>query len=181
MAACDQSTPEEVWYPIPGFPGYEFSSDWRVRSFYGRGSRKIHEDKWTIKSPRNMPSGYPCYQLSRDGKNHIVYLHHIVAMLAYGPTPDGLELLHWDDDKDNNFASNLQFGTKSDNANDAFRNGKRQRGSQRIQSKNSDEDIRAIRLLAADGVRQDEIAGRFGISQALVSGIVSRKRWGHVA
>ena len=45
-------------------------------------------------------------------------------MLAFrGETPEGLEIRHLNDDKDDNRLENLAFGTSSDNMHDRVRNG----------------------------------------------------------
>lgn len=180
---------DEIWYPIPGFPDYEFSSDQRVRSSYVRGARrKTSETQKSILKPINL-HGYAGYPLMRDGVRHRVYVHKIVAALAYGDTPDGLLVLHSDDDKHNNFPSNLTFGTSSDNRRDAIRNGKWKRsptftwklGTDHRNSKLNDDSVRRIREMAASGQSQSSIAKKFGVSQTAVSHIVLGKTWKHVA
>lgn len=55
------------------------------------------------------------------------------------------------------------------------------RGEQQPQSKLTESDVREIRSRwAKGGVKQADIARRFGISQAKVSQIVLRKSWAHV-
>ena len=49
----------------------------------------------------------------RDGKPE--YEHRLVCEQVHGPAPDGMEVLHLDDDKTNNSPSNLRWGTRSEN------------------------------------------------------------------
>lgn len=46
-----------------------------------------------------------------------------MAEAFLGPRPDGLVVRHLDDDRTNNRASNLAYGTASDNQRDSVRNG----------------------------------------------------------
>lgn len=183
MTVCCEVS-DEVWYPIPGYPGYEFSSDQRVRSFRRQGGGGgINPDQWKIMTPRVDQDGYARYGLRRNGKRTGVFLHQIVAWLAYGETPDGLMTLHGDDDKTNNHASNLTFGTAADNRRDAFRNGKvdTPRGEKRGHAKLNGDVVRKIRSLYASGEYQKDIAKRFNVCQAVISGIVTGRRWNHVS
>lgn len=57
-----------------------------------------------------------------------VYIHHLVAETWHGPRPDGLLLLHADDDPDNPHAENLRWGTPAENAADRRRNQRKETG-----------------------------------------------------
>lgn len=179
MATFDPTTPDEVWYPLPGFPGYEISSDWRYRSFRSFGKGKITE-RWRLLKPTRLTNGYLVLNLVRDGRSRRVYLHHIMAELAYGPRPDGLQVLHTDDDQFNNFPSNLSYGTPRQNVIDSFRNGKSPRGAARPNAKLDNNKIRSIRRLVEAGVSHVEVARQFGVCRALISMIASGQRWSHV-
>jgi len=50
------------------------------------------------------------------------YVHHIVAEAWHGPRPEGLLVLHHDDDPLNPRAENLRWGSPKENAADARRN-----------------------------------------------------------
>ena len=41
-----------------------------------------------------------------------------------GPCPEGKEILHWDDDKQNCALLNMRYGTRFENAQDRKRNGR---------------------------------------------------------
>lgn len=54
-----------------------------------------------------------------------VPLSHLVAFMAYGRWPAPGEIVrHLDDDRLNNYAGNIAFGTQRDNVRDSIRNGK---------------------------------------------------------
>jgi hypothetical protein len=187
MTVYDPTTPDEIWYPIPGLPGYEFSSDLRVRSFHvlGRapdGSYGGISEKWRLISVYRMTNGYFAFSIRTNGKRGLVYIHRVVAALAYREPIEAAFVLHWDDDKSCNYPSNLRYGDQASNIRDALRNGGIRTGAGHHLAKLDDDAVRAIRAMAAEGscsIR--EIGRRFGVSHSLVSNILARKRWAHVS
>lgn len=55
------------------------------------------------------------------------------------------------------------------------------RGTDNGRSKLSEDDIRSIRRQYAEGARQVDLAAQFRVAQTLISRIVLRKQWAHVA
>ena len=121
----------ERWRPITGYEGqYSVSDHGRVRSedrliidTLGRSRR------WTggiLKSTcpqiRGVGRRYPDVALPVDGKQVKVRIHTLVAQEFIGPRPDGMEILHADDNVNNNHVSNLRYGTHADNGGDITRN-----------------------------------------------------------
>lgn len=47
-------------------------------------------------------------------------------------------------------------------------------------AKLTEDDVRRIRMLAKNGVRQRALAFQFGISQSTVSALISKQTWGHI-
>jgi hypothetical protein len=178
MATFDPTTPE-VWYPIPGRPGYEISSHIRVRSF--RNPRGGLLKKPHLMAMRRNKSGHIALTFRVDGRSIATYIHHVVAEMAHGPRPGGLNVLHRDDDKSNNWPDNLYYGTQAQNTRDAIVNGLFVTGQRRTQAKVTDDDVRQIRRLLAAGERQTEIGPKFGISSQLVNAIARGRRWAHVS
>lgn len=68
--------------------------------------------------------GYPgtVYETPEGNRRHRI--HRMVATTFLGPLPPGQVTRHLDDDKLNYRLDNLQYGTKSQNMNDAVANGK---------------------------------------------------------
>lgn len=99
----------ELWKPIPGYGGkYEASDQGRIRSF-ARPSAPGY-----VLKPVIARGGYP--RVSLAGRNYSV--HRLVA-LAFHPNPHGHPLVrHLDDVPTHNAASNLAWGTYSDNGKD---------------------------------------------------------------
>lgn len=56
------------------------------------------------------------------------------------------------------------------------------KGEQFPQSKATEDSVREIRrIYAAGGITQDELCSRYGISSSVISRIITRKIWKHVA
>lgn len=175
----------EEWRPIPGYEGlYEVSSLGRVKRLRTmvRGPHgSIQSCPECVLTP-SASGPYPSVKLCRDGCGHTYRLHVLVLTAFVGPRPEGMEARHFPDrSKTNNRLDNLSWGTKKQNAADKELQGQSQRGGLNHQAKLSEEDVRAIRRLWAEGrLKQPEIGEMFGIKQQQVSRLVNRKRWSHV-
>lgn len=106
----------EKWKDIEGFPGYQVSDTGKVRSFinnrHGVGD-KSHELK-----PVYNRNGYPTVVLGRGNRRLVSRL----VATAHIPNPDNLPLVrHLDDNPSNNHATNLAWGTQTDNMQDCVR------------------------------------------------------------
>lgn len=117
----------ELWAKVPGYEGiYEASANGRIRSvdrvvIHPKGPQKM---RGRIIRPR-LHLGYPHVKLWRDGKCETFAVHRIVAMTFIGPCPDGQEVLHWNDIRDDCRLANLRYGTRKQNMADAKRNGRK--------------------------------------------------------
>lgn len=104
--------------PIPDFPGY-FADD-RGNIWSERGRSRTTPHKLTP-SPTHL--GRLNVSLYRDGKQKSMSVHRLVA-LAWLGSGDGMPLVrHLDGNHLNNAASNLAWGTHSDNAEDSRQHG----------------------------------------------------------
>lgn len=116
-----ENLPGEQWRPIPGWEGrYEASSLGRIKSLK---RPFVPEDR--LLRPHLTQDGRWRVILSGGRGLHPGFLvHRLVALAFHGlpPTPKH-EVCHGDDDRTNNTAANLRWGTKSENALDAVRNG----------------------------------------------------------
>lgn len=112
----DQRRQVEEWRPVAAVAGIEVSSEGRVRSV--RSRRPL------ILATHPNRDGYPRVRLWRDNAPYSRFVHALVAEAFIGPRPVGLEVRHLNDDKDDNRASNVTYGTRSQNILDAVRNGK---------------------------------------------------------
>ncbi len=169
MCLFDPDLPE-AWYPVPGFPAYELSSRLRARS--------NHREPRIVKIA--FDGRYKKLILWKDKKYHNVYLHRVVAFLAHGPCPDGQEVRHLDDDKSNNWPSNLAYGTPCQNADDCERNGHRAKGERCGRAKLSENLAKEAYRLSVAGVPDTEIARGLQIHPATVHKIRIKQTWKHL-
>ncbi len=105
----------EEWRPIPGFPAYFVSDRGRVMS------RKYGKAR-IMGVTKGAP--YPTVMFSVENRRYTKRVHRLVADAFLGPSPGpGCEVRHLNDDKQDNRAANLSWGTRSENLHDAVRNG----------------------------------------------------------
>jgi hypothetical protein len=114
-----ETTMIEIWLPVPGYDGlYEVSSLGQVRSLpRSRTAGKVLKQ-------RRVKGGYVTVTLSVAGVRERTTVHDLVARSFHGRRPRGLVIRHLDGDPSNNRASNLRYGTESENAQDRIRHGR---------------------------------------------------------
>lgn len=107
---------------INTLPSMEDFSDY----YYVTRSGKV----WSTKSQRfRKPSatnscGYHQLDLTRkSGKPKTVYVHHLVALMAYGRRPSGLQLRHKNGIRTDNRAANLEYCSRAKNTADRHKHG----------------------------------------------------------
>lgn len=117
----------ERWLPINNYEGYyEVSNLGNVRGldrYVNRNGFKMKITGHTMK-PAKGKFGYMSVQLRKDGRVQRKYVHRLVAESFLG-VPDGLEINHIDENKQNNCLSNLEWVTRSKNL--KHNNGSRRR------------------------------------------------------
>jgi hypothetical protein len=124
-----------------------------------------------------------------DGKDH-VYAHRFAWELEHGPIGRGVQILHSCDRP--LCVRHLFDGTQADNVRDMVSKGRQARGDaltavrlmsasrghEHYESKLSFDDVANIRrLYGAGDVLQRELADRFGVSQSVVSDVLSGKTY----
>jgi len=113
----------ENWLPVVGYEGlYRVSDQGRVYSFQpwrGQVGR--------ILEPRC--GRYLRVNLAKDKSYQTRRVHILVLEAFVGPRPPGKDGLHWDDDRTNNWLTNLRWGTPSDNTLDSVRNNRHPQAS----------------------------------------------------
>lgn len=91
---------------------YAVTSDGKVISY------KRNEDGEEV-AQKTDKDGYPQVNLSNNEEAHgfkVFRVHDLVARAFLGPRPEGAEVLHKDAKRDNCAASNLKYGSRSENA-----------------------------------------------------------------
>lgn len=112
-------------------------------------------------------------------------LAHVASwVMAFGPVPEGMNVLHRCDNPPCVRPSHLFLGTVRDNALDALAKGRLyvQRSDYRPASRKlTDDQVREIRRLALLRVTHTEIAQRFGVHKTTVKGVIHFRSYRHVA
>lgn len=106
---------KEIWRPIPGHKGYEASSHGRIRS--------VDRLVTSYTPPRRLKGKvlkqfilWNGYKTTHLGKAHAnKYVHRLVALAFFGPPPQGMEVCHGDDNKQNPRLDNLRYDTRKGN------------------------------------------------------------------
>lgn len=127
--------------------------------------------------------------------------HRASWMLHNGPIPDGMFVLHKCDQPACCRPDHLFLGTNADNVEDMMKKGRyganrpHKRGDEHWTHRRPDlvrrgkdiagaviteDDVRTIREMAQNGVRQNFIAAKLGVSKAIVSRVVQGTSWSHV-
>lgn len=153
------------------------------------------ETCWLWMANRNR--GYGRAKLRRRS----IFAHRVAWVIAHGPIPDGLCVLHHCDNPPCVRPDHLWLGTDLDNQRDRWAKGRgitpeqfaairHPRGDDhprrkhpelwpaRSHSKLTENQVRSIRAeYAAGGVTQQALADRYGVYQTLISQIILRQTW----
>lgn len=185
MAASDITTFDssvEEWRDVPGYEGfYQVSNYAHIRTLPHRDWRNRSHPGLSRKTKVN-PGGYVLVTLSKNGKMRTHRVHSLVAAAFIGARPEGYEVNHLDGNKLNNCPSNLEYCTPSQNTKHAYDTGlaKRRFGEEAHGAKLTENDVRAIRRLARQGVLTRVISSQYSLSWTHVNDIIKRKLWRHV-
>lgn len=115
------------------------------------------------------------------GHGRTLRSNRVAWELANGRSiPDGLLVRHRCDVPLCCNPSHLELGTAQDNTDDCSSRGRMVRGADHPRSRLTEEDVRAIHQLLAEGHEQQQIAARLGVHKSLISGIKRGTRWGHL-
>lgn len=140
---------------------------------------------WPWVGFRRKDAGFEYGIMARcDGTGRQVRAHRFSWELHNGPVPDGLMVMHKCDNPPCVNPAHLAVGTCLDNVRDMDSKDRRISsslcGSEKPQSKLTEDDVAKIRGLYATGTHQSTLSARYGVSQATVSAIVLGKTWRHV-
>lgn len=179
-AATFEETPGEEWRPIAGYEGfYEVSDLGRVRSMprivVSSSGRHNRMGGFVLNAWVGGP-GYPMVGLRQ--RSHLV--HRLVLEAFIGPCPPGQMCRHLNGNRQDARLVNLCWGTQLENEGDKLVHGTRTQGEKHGGAKLTDEAVREIRRLRAEGMLMKDIAAKFGVAHSIVSRVVSRKIWSHV-
>lgn len=163
---------KEEWRPcLEGV--YEASCEGRIRRVVSAPGARVGR---ILRSRPNL-HGYEIVTVSIDGAVRTVQVHVAVAAAFLGPRPAGMDVNHRNGNKRDNRLVNLEYVTRSENHKHAFRSGLRPAVGRKL----TDSEVRKIRRRHAAGEKMVNLAKVYGVSPSLVSMVVSRQRWSHVA
>ena len=112
----------EIWKPIPDFPGYEVSSKGRVKSTARTIWMRNKYGSFSYSAPekimrQSVRTNYLGVTLCLNGKHINTLVHRLVAK-AFLPNPyDFAEVNHKDENKLNNCVENLEWCSRKYNKN----------------------------------------------------------------
>lgn len=135
---------------------------------------------WPWLAGRN-PNGYGWFY---DNAKRAPRLAHRVSWeIANGPIGDGLHVLHHCDNPPCVNPAHLYLGSDAENSRDRISRGRARHAVAEANGKTklTTEQLQQIRELAVTGMRQTEIARRFGVHSSHVSRILAglRRTYGH--
>ena len=163
---------------MPGYEGlYEVSSLGRVKSLeriidgIGRGFPRVKKE--SILTPGVAGNGYLFVNLSKDGLAKEYFVHRLVA-LAFIPNQDNKgDVNHKDGNKRNNIVDNLEWCTRKENVQHAYRLGliplhRNQPNKKQVEISDGMGFVKVFRCIA-------DAASFIGVSQSGVSRACSGK------
>lgn len=171
---------------MPGFPDYSVGDDgsvWsKARISKNRATTSTnHNNGWKVLSGQISCQGYRYVGLYRNGKQFRKKVGRLVLEAFRCSCPDGMVLCHFPDRRrTNDRLSNLRWDTVSGNAQDAKIHGTRRHGSKINGSKLKEVDVYEIRAMLARGMPGTTLARMFGVGEASISAIRTRRCWSHL-
>lgn len=174
----------ERWLPAVGFEGlYEVSDLGRVRGLdrkigHPRGGTRLWPGR--VLKQTVMSNGYLEVSLCRDGTRVVRTVHSLVCEAFRGRAPDGYWVAHEDGEPLNCRADNLSWKTVAANMADKKRHGTHLCGEAHGASKLTERDVRAARVLCAEGVTHAVIADGLGVTRRTIGRALSGESWKHV-
>ena len=131
--------------------------------------------EWTGAS---IPAGYGFIASNRK----MYYTHRVAYELWNGPIGEKMSVCHRCDNPCCCNPEHLFVGTAQDNALDMVRKGrcKNKKGEEHWNAIMTVEKVIEIKRLIKQGIRGNEIAKMFGVSQQVISAIKLGKCWTHV-
>ena len=176
---------DEIWVPVRGYEGlYSVSNLGRIRSEPKRVFRKngvVCDQPQKVMSPASGASKYLSLRFKGvDGSYRTHYVHTLVLENFVSPRPPGMEVCHCDGNRQNNAVGNLRWDTRSGNHQDKRAHGTGTIGERHPSAKLTDELVRKMRSMRADGIPVRQLAGEFSVSLGTAFRAISGKSWSHI-
>jgi hypothetical protein len=161
---------------IPGFDNYFMSSDLQI---YKKLVNRLKKINFSI--PK---SGYKTVKLRKNGKEHSLLLHRLIAICYIGhPPKDKPFVCHNNGNKLDNRIENLRWDNQTGNMKDCIFHGTRActKGENNGRHKLSNTDIKKILTLYSTGkYSQPKLGKLFKVCKSTIGNIVRKESWKHV-
>ena len=137
--------------------------------------KKLNGNQEKIIKPSINKYGYSEVGLWRDSKRKSALVHHLVlwAFIGNRPSPNH-ETRHLDNNRSNNIANNLMWGTKKENEKDKSIHYTSPIGERNGRSKLNQTNILEIRI-SSEKVKN--IAAKYGVGVSAIYKIKNNMRW----
>ena len=138
---------------------------------------KLTDGTWKPKRQTIGKVGYPVIAMWANNKGVTKTVHRLVLEAFVGPCPDGMEALHADGTRTNNSLSNLRWGTRSENVQDAIAHGTATSGSKNGGARLTALDVLWIKDLFATGFTAKELIKHFNVSITTIRRVLTGKTY----
>lgn len=167
---------------IAGFVGYQIDDAGNVWSFWVIKHRRLSDSDPRVLKQQINDRGYASVCLMKDGKRHQKRVNRLVCEAFFGQPPStNHEAAHTNGIRLDNRASNLSWKTKTANMRDMNKHGTKPIGETHGNSKVTEKQVVAIRLLCNRGnFSKARIGRRFGLTRQQIYHIVARRQWRHI-
>jgi hypothetical protein len=126
--------------------------------------------------------GYKKFVLIDDnGMRRYMRRASLICTAFHGQRPFGMNVRHLDGSRTNDAASNLCWGTQSENCMDKVLHGTAQRGHKSANSKITEKQAAKIKMLLAQGNTANTIKDITGVPKYIIYNIKYKKAWVWVA
>lgn len=176
----------ETWKDIPHFPGYQASTEGRIRSVDRMIQRRRDKTPFLrrgqVLRPIDNGHGYKSVNILKDTdkKRRRYYIHRLVLeTFSDGHEEYQTDVNHKDGNKGNNRLENLEWCTRTENNYHAYNTGLHVCGESHPQAKYSADLIEEIKAERASGKKVIDISREYGIPHQYVSGILNGKKRRH--
>jgi len=136
-------------------------------------SIEVNSNGCWIWTGRRDKDGYGRFSIN----GHYIFAHRIAWMLASGPIPKDLNVLHRCDTPSCVRPKCLFVGTDLDNQQDCAQKGRKPHGAQHWNAKLTAKDVEFIRASSEAG---RALARHFHVQHSTIQGIRQRRTWRHV-
>lgn len=153
---------------IPGYDKYQVTKDGKVWS----------DRTQKFLSAKKNKHGYLIVALYQNGR-HEIGVHRLVMWTYVGPQRGSIEVLHKNGVRHDNRLSNLEYGTRSDNAKDRVAHGNnfQTKGERNGRAKLTQEQVTEIKRRLTNGEKPSKIAPDYGVKKLTIERIRNGSSW----